>query len=75
MVSALNRESAEIEYHGIRGDSLACRDAVFRLVQYGTRITDARILTSGQSHGLLLSINSALKLSNEPGPPPAALAR
>ena len=58
MVSALNRESAEIEYHGIRGDSLACRDAVFRLVQYGTRITDARILTSGQSHSLLLSINS-----------------
>ena len=57
MVSALNRESAEIEYHGIRGDSLACRDAVFRLVQYGTKITDARILTSGQSHSLLLSIN------------------
>ena len=57
MVSALNRESAEIEYHGTRGASLACRDAVFRLVQYGTRITDARILTSGQSHCLLLSIN------------------
>ena len=58
MVSALDRESAAIEYHGIRGDSLACRDAVFRLVQYRTRITDARILTSGQSHSLLLSINS-----------------
>ena len=58
MVSALNRESAEIEYHGIRGDSLACREAVFRLVQYGSRITDARILTSGQSHSLLLSISS-----------------
>lgn len=58
MFSALNSQSAEIEYHGVSGDSLGCRTAVFRLVQYGTRITDAHILTSGKFHCVLLSIDS-----------------
>ena len=67
MVSELNGEPAEIEYHGFRGDSLACRDAVFRLVQYGTGITHAKILTSGKSHCLLLSIDSRDRVAVKSG--------
>ena len=51
------KEPARIEYHGLSGISIACRDAVFRFLQYGDEITHARILTSGTTHCLLLSTN------------------
>lgn len=67
MVSMLTSVTAQIEYHGIRGDSRACRDAVFRIVQYGTAITHTHILTSGRSHCLLLSINGGDRVAVKSG--------
>jgi len=51
------RRSAVIQYAGIPGSSSDCRDAVTRLLQYGDRITQARILTHDNEHAFLLTVN------------------
>jgi hypothetical protein len=48
---------AGIEYVGLAGISEECRDAVLRLLQYGDKITQARILSSSGEHCLLLTVN------------------
>jgi hypothetical protein len=48
---------AGIEYVGLPGISEECRDAVLRLLQFGDKITHARILSSSGDHCLLLTIN------------------
>lgn len=49
--------SGEIQYVGLPGVSVACVNAVMRLIQFGDRITDVRILSCAGYHGLLLSVN------------------
>jgi uncharacterized protein (TIGR02391 family) len=49
---------AGIEYVGIAGVSAACKDAVIRLLQYGTRVTLGRILSHSNHHCLLLTVES-----------------
>jgi len=59
-VDALAPESivpAGIEYVGVSGISKECQDAVLRLLQYGDKITHARILSSSSRHCLLLTVN------------------
>ena len=48
---------AGIEYLGVAGASADCKDAVMRLLQYGDRITRARILTCSNVHCILLTVN------------------
>jgi uncharacterized protein Ymh len=48
---------AGIEYVGLSGISKDCQDAVLRLLQYGDKITRARILSSSNKHCLLLTVN------------------
>lgn len=48
---------AGIEYSGQPGVSKYCKDAVMRLLQYGDRITHARILSCSNTHCLLLTVN------------------
>jgi hypothetical protein len=50
-------DSAMIEYAGVPGASKECQDAVIRLIQFGDRITRARILTYEREHCLLLTVN------------------
>ena len=50
---------AGIEYVGLRGISRECQDAVLRLLQYGDKISHARILSSSNDHCLLLTINGS----------------
>ena len=51
------RQSAVVQYAGIPGSSSDCRDAVTRLLQYGDRITQAKILTHDNEHAFLLTVN------------------
>jgi Protein of unknown function (Hypoth_ymh) len=46
---------AGIEYVGIAGISKDCQDAVLQLIQFGTRITEVRILSAKSRHCLLLT--------------------
>ncbi len=48
---------AGIEYVGIAGVSAACKDAVIGLLQYGTRVSLARILSHANHHCLLLTVS------------------
>jgi len=48
---------AGIKYSGVAGASRECLDAVMRLLQYGDRITRARILSASHEHCLLLTVN------------------
>jgi hypothetical protein len=48
---------AGIQYSGLAGISNACQDAVLRLLQYGDRVTHARILSCSTTHCLLLTVN------------------
>jgi hypothetical protein len=50
---------AGIEYVGLRGISRECQDGVLRLLQYGDKISHARILSSSNDHCLLLTINGS----------------
>lgn len=50
--------SAGIQYAGLRGISKDCRNAVMRLLQFGDRVTAARILSCSGTHCLLLTVNS-----------------
>ncbi len=49
---------AGIEYSGLPEISQECQDAVMRLLQYGDRITRARILSCSNTHCLLLTVNA-----------------
>jgi len=55
--SVENESPAGIEYHGIAGGSKDCQDAVVRLLQHGDQIQNARILSAGKKHCLLLAVN------------------
>jgi len=48
-------QPAGIEYVGIAGISKECQDAVLRFIQFGTRITEVRILSAKSRHCLLLT--------------------
>ena len=48
---------AGIEYVGQAGFSSGCQNAVMRLLQYREQISHVRILTAGNHHGLLLTVN------------------
>ena len=59
---SLRETVAGIEYMGVSGISKDCQDAILRLIQYGDRITHARILSccpegSVRERSLLLTIN------------------
>lgn len=58
---------AGIQYIGLDGVSVPCIDAVRRLVQYGDKIEAARILTSGQEHALLVSLEREGLVAVKPG--------
>src|SRR5690242_13433450 len=47
---------AGIQYAGIGGSSKDCQDAVLRFLQFGTRVTEAAILSAASDHCLLLRI-------------------
>lgn len=46
---------AGIQYAGEAGLTLPCQEAVLRRLQFGDKITHARILTCNRGHGLLLT--------------------
>lgn len=46
---------AAIEYHGMRGISASCLNAVRRILQFGDRPERAILLTAGNTHALLLT--------------------
>ncbi|MFZ0632267.1 MAG: TIGR02391 family protein [Acidobacteriaceae bacterium] len=48
---------AGIEYHGIGGSTEDCKQAVLRLIQFGTRIECVAVLSASNEHCLLLTIN------------------
>jgi hypothetical protein len=48
---------AGIEYAGLPGVSKDCQDAILRLIQYGSRVTHAKILSSAHDHCLLLAVD------------------
>lgn len=50
-----DRSLAGIEYHGIAGASRDCQHAVVRLLQCAVTISHARIISSGNTHCLLLT--------------------
>ncbi len=52
---ALSSKPAGIQYAGEAGLTLSCQEAVLRLLQFGDKITHARILTCNGGHGLLLT--------------------
>lgn len=52
-----NGISADVQYVGLPGLSDECQNAVVRLVQYNDRIMHAKILTSSNNHGLLITVH------------------
>jgi len=48
---------AGIQYAGEPGISKECQDAVVRLLQFGDRITQARVLSCSSEHCFLLAVN------------------
>jgi hypothetical protein len=50
-----DRSLAGLEYHGVAGSSQDCQHAVMRLLQCGISIARARIISSGNTHCLLLT--------------------
>jgi len=51
----VSSKPAGIQYAGEAGLTLSCQEAVLRLLQFGDKITHARILTCDRGHGLLLT--------------------
>lgn len=47
---------AGIQYVGMTGVSAECKEAVMRLIQWGSRITSAQLLTCGTEHAFLLNV-------------------
>src|SRR5690606_7271572 len=61
-VSCFNQNDlAEIEYHGIGGITLSCIHAVARIIQFGDKVTKAKLLSFVNDHGgvhcFLLEVN------------------
>ena len=56
MTSERIEDLAGIQYVGLPGISQECQAAVARMLQYGDRITNARILTADRDHCLLLIV-------------------
>jgi hypothetical protein len=54
-VKRRDRSLEGLEYHGIAGSSQDCQQAVMRLLQCGTPIIRARIVSSGNTHCLLIT--------------------
>lgn len=50
---------AGIQYMGLARGARSCRDAVLRLLQGGVRVAKARIITAGEEHALLLTVDDA----------------
>lgn len=51
----MSMKYAGIQYAGEPGLTLSCQEAVLRLLQFGDKITHARILTCNGGHGLLIT--------------------
>jgi hypothetical protein len=51
-----SRDLAEVQYDGLPGISLTCRESVARRIQFGETIESALILTSDSFHALLLCV-------------------
>lgn len=60
-------QPAGIEYVGIAGISKDCQDAVLRFIQFGTRITDVRILSAKSRHCLLLTLEGGDQVAVKAG--------
>lgn len=60
-------QPAGIEYAGIAGISKDCQGAVLRLIQFGTRITNARILSAESDHCLLLTLEGGHRVAVKSG--------
>jgi hypothetical protein len=58
---------AGIQYVGVAGVSKDCQDAVLRFIQFGTRITHARILSTGRDHCLLLTLETGDRVAVKSG--------
>jgi CelD/BcsL family acetyltransferase involved in cellulose biosynthesis len=62
MNRSTKKQSAGIEYSGLAGISASCKEGVMRLLQFGDRITGARILSCSKGHCpvhcLLLTVDS-----------------
>jgi hypothetical protein len=50
---------AGIQYMGLARGARSCRDAVMRLLQGGVRVAKARIITAGDEHALILTVDDA----------------
>lgn len=51
------RKYAQIEYHGIAGATRDCLNAIVRLIHFGDRVVEAKLLTFENEHCFLLSVN------------------
>lgn len=51
------RKYAQIEYHGIAGVTRDCLNAIVRLIHFGDRVVEAKLLTFENDHCFLLSVN------------------
>jgi hypothetical protein len=60
-------QPAGIEYVGIAGISKDCQDAVLRFIQFGTRITNACILSAEGNHCLLLTLEGGDQVAVKSG--------
>jgi len=58
---------AGIQYIGLAGVSASCIRAVRRILQYGDRVVSAKLLTSHQSHCLLLELDSVETMAVKSG--------
>jgi len=57
MASHVRTKAAGIQYIGSPGGTKDCQDGVIRLLQYGDKVSHARILTHSNIHCILLTIN------------------
>jgi len=65
--SQTDNSAAGIEYHGIAGTTESCVVAIHQLIQCEAGIQEARILTSGSSHGFLLITDLEEKIAIKTG--------
>lgn len=53
----LQSDLAGIEYAGLAGVSQPCKQVIIRLIQFGDKIHQVKILSCGQNHCMLLKVN------------------
>lgn len=63
----MTSKPAGIQYAGEPGLTLPCQEAVLRLLQFGDKIKHARIITSDQEHGLLLTTDNGERIAIKSG--------